>query len=95
MLHIEEFIDPDTECPLFSLQRYFSLDKGILKYSKCIADVSIKRIAEGTPLMLGCVSQKHPSLLQRLTVPHNLAISDINLLYLLHKASKGATALLK
>lgn len=48
MLHIEEFLDPDTECTLFSLQRYFSLDKGILKYSKCLADVSIKGIAEGT-----------------------------------------------
>lgn len=48
MLHIEEFIDTDTECTLFSLQRYFSLDEGILKYSKCLADVSIKGIAEGT-----------------------------------------------
>lgn len=42
MLHTEEFIDTDTDCTLFSLQRYFSLDKGILKYGKCIADVSIK-----------------------------------------------------
>lgn len=50
MLHIEEFIDTDTECTLFSLQRYFSLDKGILKYGKCIADVSIKRTAEGRGL---------------------------------------------
>lgn len=42
MLHTEEFIDADTDWALFSLQRYFSLDKGILKYGKCIADVSIK-----------------------------------------------------
>lgn len=47
MLHIEEFIDTDTERTLFSLQRYFSLDNGILKYSKCLADVSTG-IAEAT-----------------------------------------------
>lgn len=44
---MEEFIDTDAERPLFSLQRYFSLDDGILKYSKCLADVSIKGTAEG------------------------------------------------
>lgn len=27
-------------CPSYSLQRYFFLDKGILKYGKCSADVS-------------------------------------------------------
>lgn len=42
MLHTEGFIGTDTDCALFCLQRYFSLDKGILKYGKCIADVSIK-----------------------------------------------------
>lgn len=31
-----------TLCPPFSLQRYFFLDKGILKYGKCSADVSTK-----------------------------------------------------
>lgn len=46
MLYVEEFLD--TERTLFSLQRYFSLDKGILKYSKCLNDVSITGIAEGT-----------------------------------------------
>lgn len=48
MLHIEEFLDTDTDHTLFSLQRYFSLDNGILKYSKCLTDVSIKGIAEGS-----------------------------------------------
>ncbi|MED6232937.1 hypothetical protein ATANTOWER_004475 [Ataeniobius toweri] len=28
-----------THCPCFSLQRYFFLDKGILKYGKCSADI--------------------------------------------------------
>lgn len=91
MLHIEEFIDADTDCTLFSLQRYFSLSKGMLKYGKCIADVSIKMrrlrrpIAEGAPLMCvldRCLCFPETSIfaltLCMRSCPHTLAISGIH-----------------